>query len=462
MASLAALLAGRGWRVEGTDRDEVAAAKVLASLGSAAAEPDNRGPDLVVHSAAVRDRDPHLVAARRSGIPIYSLPDALAAITHEPGVSPVVVAGTHGKSTTTALLGAMLAAGGRDPSVWFGATEVTAAGPKAGGTAGGGREFVLEGCEYRRHFLRYRADAAVVTSVEADHFDCYENGDAVVTAFTDFICGVAADGPVVINGDDRGATTAAELAGRDAVTFSVGSSGGPDERDSSTHGTAAWHAVDTDRRGDRLGLVLSHRGNAVGRLTSRLPGRHNAVNVVAAAVTALELGVPFSAVSRATAGFRGLRRRFEQYGIQHGRVLIDDYAHHPTAVATTIETAKQCRPGRRVVVVFEPHQASRLAALRSEHAEALATADAVVLTDVFGAREDGIDAGGEADRLAGSLRDRGLMVTRTGPAGAAVDRVVAAIDDAARPGDVLITMGAGHIEQVRDALSRQLRPDHPD
>ncbi len=469
MSVVADLLAARGVPVQGSDAQDGPALAGLRARGLRVwvghDEGHVAGADTVVVSTAVRDANPELAAARARGLRVLHRSQALAALMA--GGRSVAVAGAHGKTTTSAMIATILAAAGLDPSFAIGGTVLTAAGALPGGRLGGGDVLVAEADESDGSFLNYAPTVAVVTNVEPDHLDFYGSRAAFEQAFVDFTERIVPGGTLVACADDPGA--AALAAGRPATERVV------------TYGTAPGAAVrlgDIDPAGRHAVLTgPGLRTEAEVPLDLLVPGVHNLLNAAGAVAVAVALGVDAEVAARGAAGFRGTGRRFEARGAAGGVRVVDDYAHHPTEIAALLAAARtQAAPGR-VLVLFQPHLYSRTRLFAREFARALAAADVVVVTGVYRARED-VDpsvgpwtitdhmagaAPGAADADAGA----GAGAAPGGAAGRAIEdrfEAAAAVADAARPGDLVLTVGAGDVTELGPWILDRLaaRADGPD
>ncbi|MBM6400214.1 UDP-N-acetylmuramate--L-alanine ligase [Phycicoccus sp. MQZ13P-5] len=432
MSAVARLLLARGVRVSGSD---AADGPVLGALREAGATVwvghdagHLEGVDTVVVSSAVREDNPELAAARDAGLRVLHRSQALAALLA--GSRAVAVAGANGKTSTTAMLVVALTEAGADPSFACGG-EVAQLGTNA--TLGGGEAFVVEADESDGTFVVYRPEVGVVTTVQPDHLDFYGTAEAVADAYTEFAATVG--GLLVVSADDPGARALAEAErarGRRVVTF--GAAGGSDLRLGETV---------ADGLGTRTPVL--HRGTSH-EFVLAVPGAHNVANAAAAFLAAVDgLGADPHAVLRGLAGFTGARRRFEVRGEVGGVTVVDDYAHNPAKVAAVVGTAAGvvARAGRgRVLVVFQPHLYSRTRDFAEEFAAALAPADHVVLLDVYGAREAPVP--GVTSALIGDPLVE-LPGRRRVDVGTGRDAAVATLVAAARPGDLVLTVGAGDV-----------------
>jgi len=442
MRSLAHVLAARGHLLSGADASDEAWDGSLRGCCRAGVTREDRLPedalDELIVSDAISSDHPALLAARRRGIAITRYPVALGRL--QEGQQGVAVAGTHGKSTTTALLGHILAQASCDPTVVVGATPI---GQRSGGRDGQGEYVVVEACEYRRNFWQLAPRIAVVLDIEADHFDVFRDRQEVLEAFGGFVGRLPSDGLLVLACQ----RDARELLERVAPcrTVRVSDDAGAD-----------WRVRRQLRDTGRYAAWLTPPVGREMLIAPDLPGAHNLDNAIAAAIAAAELGVAPAAIAEGVASFRGLHRRLEIMGTWRGVTIVDDYAHHPTAVRRTIDALRRMYPGRRLWCVFEPHQLSRTAALAGEFAASLGRADGVCLRRVFCAREQENDAN-RAEALAEALADRIRWGRTPVVAWEGFPRGCEELDTNLRPGDVVVTMGAGMVRKVTDGLIDRLR-----
>ncbi len=445
MAGLALLLEARGAKVSGCDRELTEAAADLrrrgldVRVGHDAAHLD--GQDAVIHTAAIPSDQPELEEARRKGLPTFKRSEALAELVNA-GVL-VAVAGTHGKTTTTALTALALESAGLDPTALVGGKV-----PAWGGNARIGRSatHVVEADEYDRSFLTLRPRVAVVTSVEAEHLDTYESSEALEEAFSEFVGRVPEDGRVIACWDDLGSRRCLVKAGDRAIAYGLGDG-------------AALRAEDVVYEPGRTRFSARWNDRSLGEFQLALGGAHNVRNALAALGVTAALGVETRKTAEALAGFRGVERRFQVLGEAGGIVVVDDYAHHPTEVEATLSAAAQAFGDRRKVVAFQPHLYSRTRAFAGEFGRALAAADVVFVTAIYAAREKPIP-GVNAELIVESARavlgeDRVHYSERLADLQAALKRAL-------RAGDVVITLGAGDIGSVAHALLADLGRSHVD
>ncbi|MCO7221571.1 UDP-N-acetylmuramate--L-alanine ligase [Klenkia sp. PcliD-1-E] len=431
MSGIARILLARGVQVSGSDRKQTPTTAALAALGARtevghAAEHLGDAATVVV-STAIRPDNPELVAARERGLRVLPRAVALAAVMA--GRRSVAVAGTHGKTSTTSMLTVAVQACGADPSFAIGG-DLNESGSNA--HAGSGDVFVAEADESDRSFLLLAPFAGIVTNVEADHLDNYGDLAAVEAAFDRFLTTVDPAGFVVLCADDPGSARllGVPTSGARLLTYGQGADVDLQVRDLEVGpaGTS-WTAV--------------HRGAVLGRVTLQLPGEHMALNSAAALLAGLELGFPAAGLMGGLARFGGVHRRFELKGTAAGVRVYDDYAHHPTEVAAQLRAARSVVGEGRLVVLFQPHLYSRTAEFATGFGQALGLADEVVVMDVYGAREDpvpGVTGALVADAVPLPHGQVAFEPSWSAAAGAMADR--------ARPGDLLMTMGAGDVVQV--------------
>jgi UDP-N-acetylmuramate--alanine ligase len=445
MKALAELLTGLGWRVTGSDQhlsETTAATFARRGLRIHRGHQEvfvPRDADLLVYSPAVDPANPERQQAAELRIPQLSFSQMLGKLMEDKvGIS---IAGTHGKSTTTAMTACVLEAAGLNPSAIVGAELCNR---RVSGWAGPGPHFVVESCEFRKHFLDLTPRVAAILSIEPDHFDCYPGLGETVSAFSEFAERVPENGCLLIRGDSAAARQAIESARAPVSTFSLT----PD---------ADWWAADLRRTADGLRFRVFHQGEYFSEIALRVPGEHNVLNALAATAVCHAAGASPVAIREGLDAFTGIRRRFEIVGSFRGVLMIDDYAHHPTAVRATLRTAREQFPARRIWCVFQPHQVSRTQALLAEFAESFHDADEVLVLPVFAARER---VGRQPEQTSSDLARRIASEMGRARYSPALDRALATLEDELRAGDVLITMGAGDIGQVHDAFTRRLQRHH--
>lgn len=436
MTPLAELILRSGGRVTGCDSHPGDGSGALEGIdietGHGAAHV--AGCAALVVTAAVPGDHPEILAARAAGIPVVKRAEALGSIVNRGLV--VGIAGTHGKTTTTAITTAVLDATGADPTGLVGGRV-----PAWGGNLrrGAGRVFVVEADEYDRSFLTLQPSIAVVTTLEADHLDIYGSLAAVEEAFDAFVERVPTDGVVVGCGDDAGVGRLLARTPADRAVVSYGLNAG-----------SMLRADEVRAEAGRTTFTVVERGRRLGRASLCVPGLHNVRNALAAVAVARHLGGEWADIERGLRAYAGVERRFEHVGEAGDVVFVDDYAHHPTELAATLQAAQARYPERRVVAVFQPHLYSRTRDFAAEFGAALGAADTAFVTDVYAAREAPID--GVSGRLvADAARAAGTPVEYVDDRAALVD----AVADALRPGDLCLTLGAGDLNLAARELLRR-------
>ena len=484
MRALADVLLGWGWTISGSDLDispveRLASAGVTLFRGHSA---DNLPLDaeLVVYSDAVPSDNPELHRAAERGLPTLSYFQMLGQLGH--GRNLLAVAGTHGKSTVTAMTAHLLVRAGLDPTIVCGATPLGAA---SGGRAGLGERMLVEACEYRANFLHLHPRQAVILGIEPDHFDCYASLDELEAAFAHFAASLPADGLLLARHECPSTRRAAAQARCRVETFGLFPDADWSARDIKPRPLVAPNdgvevrsnvdvAVELPPQPTQWGgsstatptCVGAEHGATDGRgfmgccqfeifrcgrrfcaVQLQTPGRHNVINALAAAALASANGVLAEQIAAGLGEFPGLRRRMELLGQRRGVELLDDYAHHPTEVRAVLAAAREMFPGRRLWCVFQPHQASRTARLLDELAESLQNADKVLVAEIYRAREDHTSAVGvtSAD-LARQAAAGGVEVLP----GRSDREIAETLETQLAPGDVLITLGAGDVAKFNE------------
>ena len=442
MCGAASLLLDRGALVSGSDQTPfeglgaLVARRARVSVGHRA-EQLTDDVQLVVISAAIPESNPELAAARSRGVPIVKYAELLGRLmrSYEQGVA---IAGTHGKSTTTALCAHLYREAGLDPSFLVGANAVQLGGNSG---VGSGRHFIAESCEYDRSFLHLSPTLAAILNIEPDHLDCYADLDEIVEAFTQFADRVDPSGVIVCNAENLWSVGATRTASATVETFGF-----------VEH--ADWRAVNL--RCDRgcFSFDISHLGEVV--CTSRLTiaGQYNVANALAAAALAHHGGASWSAIAEALPGFAGVKRRLDWCGEGRGVTIIDDYAHHPTEIRVTLEAAKRRYAPKRTWVIFQPHQHARTRHFMDDFAGSFGLADEIIVPDIYGARETD-DTTGSSD-LVGRIVALGGRARYLSDFAAVADHVERNVAE----GDLVLTMGAGDIWKVADELVARICGPH--
>jgi len=434
MSALAELFLRRGVPITGCDANP-AGADDLRRLGVSVESHDPAHVDgaraLVVTSAMPKNH-PELVRARERGVPVVRRAEALGEVTV--GRELVAIAGTHGKTTTTVMTATALAAAGRDPTALVGGRVAAWEGNLR---AGSDKLYVVEADEYDRSFLALSPTVAVVTNIEADHLDIYTDLADIKRAFAQFVRGART---IVLCADDGGANSLPTPSSTEVIRY------GTTARDARLVATT----IETTASGTSFDVLYDD--DTLGRIRLAVPGRHNILNALAAVASGLALGADFGAMARGLATFAGAERRFQRLGEARGVTVVDDYAHHPTEIAATLAAARAAFDGRRLVAAFQPHLYSRTRDFAKEFGQSLAAADAVYLTEIYPAREQPIE-GVTATLVADAIAAAGGSLTWRGERGALAD----ALADGVRPGDVVLTIGAGDVTKTGPELLQRLQ-----
>ena len=428
MSGLAELLLSYPLTISGCDAAESETTRRLRSLGipvSIGHDPSHLDEvDLLVVTSALAENNEEAARARSRSIPVIRRAEMLGEIMRlKQGIA---VAGTHGKTTTTSMIGAILMAAGLDPTILVGG-RAHYLGTNA--RLGRGEWLVAEADEYDRSFLELTPALAVVTNVEEDHLDCYRDLSEILAAFLSFANRVPFYGAVFVGLDDANATELLGKLSRRVVTFGE-----------SPQASLGAREIALDASGARFNVAGDEPGFA-GEIALPLPGRHNVRNALAALAVARELSIPFSTAAAALAAFDGVARRFEVKGERDDVIVVDDYAHHPTEVAATLAAARQAYPRRRIVALFQPHLFSRTRDFAREFGRSLNAADAALVTEVYPSREAPIP--GVSGRM---IVDQAVSFGhRQASFAESRNEVLPMLERTLRAGDLLLTMGAGDV-----------------
>lgn len=440
LSAIARVLLESGQLVSGSDEQEteftarLRASGVRIFIGHAAQ--NIAGAELVLVSSAVASANPEVVAAVQAGLPVVKRQDFVGGMMAER--VGLAIAGTHGKTTTAALTAYLLSRAGQQPSFIVGGLISDLDTNARHGT---GLPFVVEADEYDRMFLGLRPTVAVVTNVEHDHPDCYPTFAEMQAAFDEFAALVPAQGVLIVCNDDAGARALAQSArkrGTRVVTYGLQTG-------------ADWRAelLQPNSAGG-CDFLVSHAGRELGLARTRLAGDHNVCNALAALAAVDYCGVPFATALPALRAFRGVGRRFEVKGEVHGITVVDDYAHHPTEIRATLASARQRFPGRPLWAMFQPHTYSRTRALMANFASSFGDADHVVVSDIYSAREASDAALSSAD-LIGAMQHADARYV------GGLEAAAHTLAQRMRPGDVLLTLGAGTSHKVGELVLAELR-----
>ena len=436
MSGIARIMRSRGIEVSGSDAKDSRALTSLRAIGIevfVGHDPAHvAGADIVVISSAIAASNPERTAAEAAGIPVIKRAQALAQLLE--GKTSVAVAGTHGKTTTTSLLTVALQHIGADPSFAIGGT-LNESGANA--HEGSGDFFIAEADESDGSFLLLHPTSVIVTNIELDHLDHYGSLEEVDQAFSDFLDSIDPTGFAVVCADDAGGRRLIDRARASGIN--VCTYGEVDDSD--------MRITDVTLQGRTAAFEAIWHGVRVGRVELQIPGRHNVANAAAALAAGLSLGCAPAGLIEGLSQFTGTRRRFEPKGTVAGVRIFDDYAHHPTEIRATLLAAREVvasEPHGRLVVVFQPHRYSRTQAFMDEFGAALAAADELVVMEVYPAGEDPIPGAGGA-AVAQSAQDHGLTTAEFIGSWSAV---APALVERIRPGDVVMTLGAGDVTLI--------------
>ncbi|WP_369232646.1 UDP-N-acetylmuramate--L-alanine ligase [Streptomyces sp. R21] len=441
MSGIAKILAQRGAEVAGSDAKESATAEALRALGATvhighAADHLASDATCVVVSSAIRADNPELARAAELGIPVVHRSDALARLMD--GLRPIAVAGTHGKTTTTSMLAVSLSSLGLNPSYAIGG-DLDAPGSNA--LHGEGDIFVAEADESDRSFHKYAPEVAIVLNVELDHHANYASMDEIYESFETFAGKIVPGGTLVISSDHEGARELTRRLAGAVRTVTYGEAQDADVRVLSVVPQGLKSEVTVLLDGAELTFTVS------------VPGRHYAHNAVAALAAGVALGIPAAELAPALASYTGVKRRLQLKGEEAGVQVIDSYAHHPTEMTADLDAMRAAAGDSRILVLFQPHLFSRTQELGKEMGQALSLADASVVLDIYPAREDPIP-GVTSDLIIEAARAAGADVTPVHDK-AEAPAVVAGM---AKPGDLVLTMGAGDVTDlgplILDRLSK--------
>lgn len=442
LSAIARVMLQRGYRVSGSDRQSNELTAALARDGAviyAGHQAEHLGDAaLVIISSAVPADNPEVLAARTRGLPVLKRSDILAELMA--GQIGVAVAGTHGKTTTTAMIVHILRETGRDPSFIVGGV-VPGVGTNAG--VGRGQAFVIEADEYDHTFLGLRPTIAVITNIEHDHPDLFPTLEVLMKDFRRFAALIPPDGLLIACADDPGAAKLAverQAAGALVTTYGLRT---PE---------ADWRAVDVQAQGRGMAFRVVRAGRELGAGRLSVPGAHNVQNALAALIATVRLGVPEEDALAVLATYSGAGRRFEVRGQAGGVTVIDDYAHHPTAITVTLRAARAAYPQAAIWAVWQPHTFSRLRALFDAFAAAFPpeATDHVLITDVYAAREQQSDGPGIPELVARIVHPD-VRYTPT------LDSAVEALAAGVQPGDVVLILSAGDAPAIGVRLLERLR-----
>ncbi|MCF6157583.1 MAG: UDP-N-acetylmuramate--L-alanine ligase [wastewater metagenome] len=441
MSAVARILIHEGCVVTGSD---VSASSLISTLEKMGARINIKQDgsfmtpktDMVVISAAISEDNPELKTARQMGIKVVKYSQILGSLMKEK--RGIAISGTHGKTTTSAMISTIVKTAGLDPTFVIGG-EV----PDIGGNAhlGKGNLFVAEACEYDRSFLNLNPQIGVITNIEEDHLDYYEDIEKIITAFGDFASLISEDGLLVVNNNDANIALAVRRARSGVETYSL-------NKESDWRGEIFSAGAGINR------FRVFKRNELFGEFSLKVPGSHNVFNALAAIAVCTHIGVEKEVIQTALASFSGASRRFQIISTENDITVIDDYAHHPTEVRVTLKAARELYPRKKIWCVFQPHQYSRTRYLLRGFSQSFEDADKVIFTDIYAARDSEYEV---------AATGSGMLCKETCRAGTDAQyiphlpAVVDTLSSEVAPGDVVITMGAGDVWKVACDLASRLR-----
>lgn len=433
MSALATIMLERDWRVTGSDLRESTLTDRLQAAGAGITyvhSADNvYGADVIVFTSAVKPDNPELVRAKELGIPIYTRAELLGDLMAE-ATRGIAIAGSHGKTTTTAMVGLMLDLAGCQPTVLVGGELEAIHGNVK---VGNGDILVAEACEYFDNFLSLKPHVGIILNIDADHLDYFKDLDQIKQTFRRFAELIPPDGALIVCKDDANVRTILPGLGCPVISY------GLDEE-------ADWQAKDVVLHAGGSEFTVYHQGELMGSVNLKVPGRHNVSNSLAAIAVGYLVGLPMATIAETLEAYHGTHRRFEYMGEFNGAAIYDDYAHHPIEIKATLAAARTYSP-KRLVCVFQPHTYTRTKALMQEFAYAFGEADLVVIADIFAAREKdtyGVHSG----QLAEQMQTTHCNTRHIG----SLQQAAEYLRQELRPGDLLITMGAGDVYRIANML----------
>jgi UDP-N-acetylmuramate--alanine ligase len=439
MSGIAELLVNLGYHISGSDLRKTEVTEHLSDIGGRiflGHRPQNiNGADVVVFSSAVKGDNAEIVEAGERSIPVIPRAEMLAQLMRlKYGVA---VAGAHGKTTTTNMIGSILTKGGLDPTVIIGGRLNQWGGSNA--RLGSSDFLVAEADESDGSFLALSPSMAVITNIDYEHIDFYRSMDNLRKTFVDFINKVPFFGRAILCLDDKEVRGLIPKLTKSYLTY--GLSPQSDIR-----------ASEIEKEGLNTSFDVIFKDTLMGKINICIPGDHNVLNALAAVAVGLELDIDFEYIKEGLKGLGGLRRRFEIKDERGGIIFLDDYGHHPTEIVATITTAKECWPDRRLVLIFQPHRYTRTKALWDKFVIAFNQADFLIITPIYGAGEEPIP-GVDSRALYQGIKDHGHRAVNFCPA---KEDVISLLLDEMRPGDLVLTLGAGDINLVGTELLKRI------
>ncbi|MGI6359261.1 MAG: UDP-N-acetylmuramate--L-alanine ligase [Bacillota bacterium] len=433
MSALAMIMLNRGWTVSGSDLRESNLTDRLQNAGATitfthSAE-NVHGADVIVYTSAVKPDNPELVRAKELGIPIYARAELLGDLIAE-ATRGIAIAGSHGKTTTTAMLGVMLDLAGCNPTVLVGGELESLNGNVK---VGNGNFLVAEACEYFDNFLSLKPNIGVILNIDADHLDYFKDIEQIKRTFRSFAELIPEDGTLVACVDDANVRSILPGLGCPVVSYGLESS-------------ADWTVADLQLEAGGSTFTAVHHGQPQASVKLRVPGGHNVQNALAAIAVGHLAGLAPAVMAEKLGEYRGTHRRFDYQGECNGAAIYDDYAHHPTEIKATLAAGRTYRP-KRLICVFQPHTYTRTKALMREFAQAFEEADLVIVTDIYAAREKdtyGVNSAQLAEQMQ-AVHPNAQYI-------GSLQQAAEYLRQELRPGDLLFTMGAGDVYRVAEML----------
>ncbi len=439
MSGIAELLLNLGYSVSGSDTSRSEVTDHLSNLGGKifpGHRPQNiEGADVVVFSSAVKDDNPEIVEARERSIPVIPRAEMLAELMRlKYGIA---VAGSHGKTTTTSMIGSILTRGGLDPTIVIGGRLNIWGGSNA--RLGSSDFLVAEADESDGSFLALCPSMAVITNIDYEHIDFYQSMNNLRKTFVDFINKIPFYGRAILCLDDKEVQGLIPNLKKSYLTYGL-------------NPQSDIKASEISKEGLNTSFAVTYKNGLVGTITTCTPGDHNVLNALAAVGVGLELDIDFEYIREGLKDLGGLKRRFEIKDERGGILFLDDYGHHPTEIVATIRTAKECWPDRRLMVVFQPHRYTRTRHLYDSFVVSFNQADFLIITHIYGAGEEPIP-GVDGRSLYKGIRDRGHRAVTFCPD---KDDIISLLLNEMRPGDLVLTLGAGDIHLVGTELLKRI------
>lgn len=447
LSAIAKMMLMRGKTISGSDAND---SEILADLRKAGVKifigqkVDNLPDDaeLAIYTLAIPRDNPERLKAKKNKIPTLTYPEALGILFNDK--YGIAICGTHGKSTTTSMTSLVLAGGGLDPNVVVGSKV-----PEFGGNLriGKGEYFIIEACEYERAFLNYYPKIIVLNNIELDHTDYYKDMEDLRSAFEEFVGHLPENGVLILNGDDKQITNyKLQIANKSQKKIRIISFGFQESND------VMGYDLEIEKR--KTKFKIRHLSRDLGKFETKLPGKFNVYNALAAITVGLQLGIDIEKIKKSLADFGGIWRRFEVKGAYKEATIISDYAHHPTAVRSTIEAAREFYPGQRIMAVFQPHQHNRTKMLYQDFLKSFDSADLLILAEIFdvSGREEKKDQNVSSRGMADDIRKRSNELADNIFYAANLTETRKIIDEKIKAGDIVLIMGAGDIYRIADAM----------